>query len=130
MPTPPDRKKRYAFDSDPGLINEILVKTDCKMLLDLAHARVAASSRKMDVYDYLELLPLERVVQIHISGPRTHNGYLRDAHEPLQAVDYAVLEWVLARTEPRVLTLEYFKERRPLREQILRLRNMLERQEV
>jgi uncharacterized protein (UPF0276 family) len=125
MPVPPDGKGRYAFDSDPDLINEILAKTGCKMLLDLAHTRVAAANKGIDVYDYLDRLPLEEVVQIHVSGPRMHDGYLRDVHEPLQEIDYALLEWVLARVKPQVLTLEYFKERKLLHEQLSRLRNML-----
>jgi len=125
MPAPPDAKKRYAFDADADLIDVILEKTHCKMLLDLAHARVAAANQEMDVYDYLGLLPLNKVVQIHVSGPRMHRGHLCDAHEPLGEVDYALLEWVLGRTKPHIVTLEYFKEREPLREQLMRLKGML-----
>ena len=64
-------------------------------------------------------------MQIHVSGPRVRNGRLYDAHESLEKVDYAVLEWVLARSRPQVVTLEYFKEREALRKQILCLRDIL-----
>jgi uncharacterized protein (UPF0276 family) len=126
MPAPPDPKGRYAFDADPGIINEILARTGCHLLLDLAHARVAAAGQGLDVHDYLALLPLDRVQQIHVSGPGMRDGHLRDLHEPLQEVDYALLDWVLARTRPQVVTLEYFRDRRPLHEQLTRLRGMLE----
>jgi uncharacterized protein (UPF0276 family) len=116
---------RYAFETDPSCITEILQETNCGFLLDTAHARVAAAAHRMDIYDYLDRLPLERVMQIHVSGPRVRNGHLYDAHESLEKVDYTVLEWVLARTGPRAVTLEYFKERETLREQLLCIRDIL-----
>jgi uncharacterized protein (UPF0276 family) len=52
-------------------------------------------------------------------------GRLVDAHEPLSDRDYALLEHVLARTQPEVVTLEYIREREALREQLCRLRSIL-----
>ncbi len=127
MPTPPDKNKRFAFNSEPALINDIIEQTNCAMLLDLAHARIAAAMRGIDVYDYLIALPLHRVIQIHISGSRKINGYLQDTHEPLEEIDYAILEWILERTVPQMITLEYFKAREPLREQLLRLHQVINR---
>jgi hypothetical protein len=80
---------------------------------------------ELDVYDYLSCLPLDRVVQIHVSGPRVRNDRLADVHEPLQEIDYAVLDFVLARTHPQVVTLEYIRERDVLREQLFRLGGVL-----
>lgn len=127
MPSPPDKNKRYAFNSEPALINDIIEQTDCAMLLDIAHARIAAAMRGIDVYDYLTALPLHRVIQIHISGSRKIDGYLQDTHEPLEEIDYTILEWVFERTKPQIITLEYFKAREPLREQLLRLHKVMNR---
>jgi len=63
------------------------------------------------VVNYLEKLPLDCVRQIHISGPRLWNGVLWDAHETLQANDYDLLAWALARCDLEVVTLEYFWQR-------------------
>jgi uncharacterized protein (UPF0276 family) len=117
---------RYTFEGEPDRITAILEITNCDLLLDIAHAQVAAGALGMDMYDYLNSLPLERVVQIHVSGPRMRDGYLYDAHESLHESDYALLEWVLARTRPQVLTLEYFREREALREQLWCLRGILD----
>ena len=117
---------RYTFEGEPDRITAILEATNCDFLLDVAHARVAAEALGVNIYDYLNRLPLERVVQIHVSGPRMRDGYLYDAHEPLQESDYALLEWVLACTRPQALTLEYFREREALREQLWRLRGILD----
>jgi uncharacterized protein (UPF0276 family) len=80
----------------------------------------------VDVYDYLDDLPLDRVVQLHVSGPRMREGRLVDVHESLQETDYALLDFVLERTQPQVVTLEYIREREALREQLFRLRDILD----
>jgi uncharacterized protein (UPF0276 family) len=79
------------------------------------------------VCEYLQDLPLERTVQIHASGPRLRKGVLTDAHEPMQAEDYRLLEWALERTNPQVVTLEYFKEKDRLAEQLSRLAQIVAR---
>ena len=118
--------KKYMFETRSDLICRILKETGCKFLLDLSHARVAAAVHSVPVRDYLMQLPLERVVQIHTSGSRIRDGVLYDAHEPMEAEDYDLLAWVLARISPDVLTLEYFKDRDMLREQLNRLADMVE----
>lgn len=109
-----------AFESDPCIIGDILQETDCRLLLDLAHARVAAAYRGVGVYEYLEQLPLDDVPQLHISGAREKDGVLVDAHEPLEETDYEVLDWVLARTNPVILTLEYYRDDKPALKEMLR----------
>jgi uncharacterized protein (UPF0276 family) len=123
MPSFPAEK--YAFETSVENIAEILAATDVDFLLDIAHARVVASVFGLDVYDYIDNLPLERVRQIHTSGPRARNGYLYDAHEDLQEEDYGLLKWVLLRKKPEVVTLEYFRDREKLCEQLLRIEEII-----
>jgi hypothetical protein len=102
----------------------VLAQTGCGFLLDIGHARVSAENLGLDARDYLQCLPLERVVQVHTSGPRRVDGRLVDAHQPLQEEDYDLLEFTLAKTHPQVVTLEYIQEAGALREQLERLRNI------
>src|SRR5262249_43415750 len=90
----------YEHICDPAFIAAVLDETGAGLLLDLAHARVSASRIGVPIEAYLAQLPLERVRQLHISGPRPRDGVLFDAHEPLLDEDYALLEWVLRRSEP------------------------------
>jgi uncharacterized protein (UPF0276 family) len=114
-------------ESDPVMIAQVLEATGCDLLLDLAHARVAAAFREMPVETYLAQLPLDKVRQIHISGTRMQAGSLQDAHESLNEDDYDLLAWTLERTRPEILTLEYFRDDRDaLREMLVRLREMLD----
>jgi uncharacterized protein (UPF0276 family) len=123
MPGFPD--PRHKFECDPIIINRILQATGCGLLLDLGHARVGAMHHGVSPEAFLELVPLDRTRQIHVSGPRLRNGVLYDAHEPLSAEDYALLKWTLARTQPEVVTLEYYRDLEALREQVLHLQKML-----
>ena len=137
---------------EPELVTEVLAQTGCGLLLDLAHARVTASVLGVDVHAYLEALPLERVVELHLSGPRSvgslpperrqrvwenartvadewtfSDDCLLDVHDTLQEEDYALLAWVLARCQPQALSLEYYRDPGALREQLERLGKMLGR---
>ena len=79
----------------------------------------------MAIENYVEKLPLERTTQIHVSGVREKDGHLQDAHEAMQDEDYAVLNWVLGKSEPKTITLEYFRELGKLREQLWKLRETI-----
>jgi hypothetical protein len=115
------------LESDPVMIGQVLDAASCDLLLDLAHARVAAAFREIPVEVYLARFPLEKVCQIHISGTRLREGSLQDAHETLSEEDYALLDWTLARTQPEILTLEYFRDDRDaLRRMLVRLREGLD----
>ncbi len=115
----------YAYYAKPDWIKQVLDRTGCGLLLDTGHAQVAAAQFEMDAVDYIRQLPLERIAQVHVSGPRVQNGRLFDAHEPLQKEDYRLLEYVLGKSNPQVVTLEYIRAPEALREQIGRLREML-----
>jgi len=115
----------YDYHCDPGWIRRVLEQTDCALLLDTGHARIAAAHLGMETTAYLDQLPLERALQVHISGPREKNGRLYDAHQSLQEEDYGLLEFILGGCQPQVVTLEYVRNEEGLREQVGRLRAML-----
>jgi uncharacterized protein len=116
----------YDFWARPEYITRVLDHSGCGFLLDTGHLRVSAARLGIDVATYLDLLPLERVVQIHVSGPRRRLGRLLDMHAPLQAVDYRLLESLLSRLNPRLVTLEYVRDRQHLAGQLERLRRIIQ----
>ncbi len=113
------------FEVQPELISQLIENTGCGFVLDLGHALVSASVLGMDIGDYLSALPLGRVEQVHLSGPRLQEGRLFDAHEPLRPEDYDLLAFVLARSNPRLVTLEYIRQPGPLLVQLIRLKEMI-----
>ena len=116
----------YEHICEPAFLAAVLNETGAGLLLDLAHARVSAARLGLPIETYLSQLPLERVRQLHISGPRSRDGVLFDAHEALLDEDYTLLEWVLRRTRPLALTLEYNREEAQLRAELARLRTLME----
>jgi len=137
---------------EPDFIRQVLDETGCDLLLDLAHARVSANLLGYDVHDYIAALPLDRLVEIHLSGPRPARELdahrrkrveenarsvahllrfseesLVDAHETLREEDYELLQWVLAQAKPRAISLEYFYAAKPLRQQLEQLNVLLKR---
>jgi len=111
--------------TEPDFVAQVIAETGCDLLLDLAHVQVSAAALGYPVHDYLARLPLARTVEIHVSGPRLRDGVLTDCHEPLQEEDYRLLAWVLERTRPRMVTLEYARDKAALAEQIRRLQQTI-----
>lgn len=110
--TPDSPQDRTTFDHHPYAeaekLADILETADVGLLLDLTHAKITARYRGWNVRDFLSALPLNRVREIHVDGSgRDENGFPADTHQAMEEEDYALLEWTLARTNPRVVTLEY-----------------------
>jgi uncharacterized protein (UPF0276 family) len=93
--------------AEPANLRAAVEQTDTGLLLDTAHLRVAAINMGMDPREYAMALPLERVREIHVSGPRMEGGSWRDRHMALLEDDYTFIAWLLERTEPLMVTLEY-----------------------
>lgn len=97
----------YPFH-DADKVTRLVRETGICFLLDIAHAGVTAKFRGWDLYDYLSALPLDVVREIHVVGTGVdEEGYPKDTHSHLEDADYKLLEWVLAKTNPDVVTLEY-----------------------
>lgn len=111
---------------EPDFIAHVLQETGCGLLLDVAHARVSAFILGYDVYDYLARLPLEKTVEIHVSGPREEGGILTDRHEAMTQPDYEVLAYVLRHSSPKMVSLEYWRDKEALATQLVLLRGMLD----
>lgn len=107
--TPHDRE---AFDLYPYVMPEqiykLVLENDVSFLLDITHAKITAKYRGWDIYDYIGRLPLDYVVEIHTNGSgHDENGFPMDTHQAMEEEDYELLEWVLDRTNPKIVTLEF-----------------------
>ena len=122
-----DAQATGAYDHvcEPAFVRELLEATDASLLLDLAHAQVSASRLGRPIDAYLAELPLERVRQLHVSGPRPRDGTLHDAHEPLRDRDLQLLRELASATAPWAVTLEYGRDEAALLEQVEVLRDLL-----
>jgi hypothetical protein len=100
------------FAADSEIFSKVIQDTGCMLLLDLAHARITADTLGIDVKDYIKSLPLDRLVEMHITGVQKHNGVLTD-HFGLDQKDWEILDWALKQIQaglwrnPEILAFEY-----------------------
>ncbi len=92
---------------EPDFVTSVVRASDCPLLLDTAHAQVTAQTLGIPLYDYLQALPLDHLVEVHCSGVIEEDGQLRDRHLELAEGDYLLLEWVRRHSAAQVITLEY-----------------------
>jgi uncharacterized protein (UPF0276 family) len=97
----------FQFLADPEVISEICKSADVGLLLDLSHLKISAWNRDETENSYLLKLPLDRVKEIHINGPRSICDKYYDMHLDMREEDYNFLGSALAITNPSIITLEY-----------------------
>ena len=60
----------------------IIEKAGIHMLLDVNNVFVSSINHKFDPYDYLNNLPYDRIIQIHLAGhKKLENGMILDTHD-------------------------------------------------
>jgi uncharacterized protein (UPF0276 family) len=91
-----------------AFIREIVARTGVGLLLDLTHFLITSINTGVDVMQELGQMPLEQVVEIHISGLNVQSGIAWDDHAtPAPEQVFELLSQVLQRVRPRALTFEY-----------------------
>lgn len=93
--------------TETQFIREIVEKADCGLLLDVNNVYVNSINHKFDAKEYIDQLPLERVVQMHVAGHKKIGNYIIDTHgaaviEPV----FDLLDYVLQRTKVNAILLE------------------------
>ena len=56
-------------------------QSGCRLLLDVNNVYVSCYNHRLDPKAYLDMLPLERVIQIHLSGHTDHGTHIIDTHD-------------------------------------------------
>ena len=94
------------------VFSQVIEDTGCMFLLDLAHARITADTLGINVKDYISALPVDRLVEMHTTGIKTHSGILTD-HFELGDEDWSLLNWALNEVHlgnwhaPEIVAFEY-----------------------
>lgn len=83
-------------------LNALTELSGCDLLLDLFNFYCDAQNQGFDALAALDRLRLDRVVEIHVAGGVTHEGYLLDAHSgEVPAPVWELVDHVVARA-PRL----------------------------
>ncbi|MBN1204715.1 MAG: DUF692 domain-containing protein [Myxococcaceae bacterium] len=112
-------------------LRRVVTEADCGLLLDLHNLHANAVNRRYDPYPFLDRLPLERVVQIHIAGGRTMEGLLLDSHSSCSPKEvFELLDYVVPRCPVRGVNFEMDSDFPPfprLVEELAHARSILQR---
>lgn len=93
--------------TEAQFLSEVLETADCGLLLDVNNIYVNSINHNFDPYKFIDSIPLERTVQIHVAGHSRGEEMIIDTHgaaviEPV----FELLEYVLSRVEVNAVMLE------------------------
>ena len=89
-------------------VSAVVERCQVGLLLDLTHFLISMLNTKKDPLTEIGRLPLEKVVEVHISGLSVQSGIAWDDHAtPAPPVVFDLLERVMTRVRPKAVTLEY-----------------------
>lgn len=102
----------YRHITDTDFLQEIVHENDIYFLFDVAHARITAFNRNMDYEQYKNALPIDKMIQVHISRSVVdENRIAFDAHDIPQSEEWdEVKEIISLNRKVRYLTVEYYKD--------------------
>jgi uncharacterized protein (UPF0276 family) len=89
-----------AFSADEmpewEFVAELAKRADCKLLLDVNNVHVSAVNHGFEPRRYIDAMPAERIVQIHMAGHEDHGDYIIDTHDhPIAAPVFALYRYTL-----------------------------------
>lgn len=113
--------------TEAGFVRTVLEETGAFLLLDLENVHANASNHGYDPIEYLETLPLERVVEVHLAGGIHREGRYIDSHtRPVPEESWALLEWLAPRTSIRAVIIERDDDLPPFEELLAEVRRAKE----
>ncbi len=65
---------------EPEFLAELVDRADCGLLLDVNNIYVSAHNHGFDACAYVDTVPADRVLQIHLAGHTDRGAYLLDTH--------------------------------------------------
>lgn len=94
--------------SEAEFVRALLVEADAKMLLDVNNVYVNSQNLGFDPRAWIDQIPGDRVLQIHIAGHYVgEDGFRIDTHaEDVSDDVFELLDYTLARIGPRPILLE------------------------
>jgi uncharacterized protein len=93
--------------SEAEFIREVLEQGDCWMLLDVSNVYTNSVNHGFDPYAFLDEIPLERVVQMHIAGGRWDGDWLEDSHDaPVAEPVWDLARYAADRSDLKAVLLE------------------------
>ncbi|WP_404334598.1 DUF692 domain-containing protein [Sphingomonas sp. MMS12-HWE2-04] len=96
--------------------------TGCGLLLDVNNVHVSAFNHGFDPRAYIDAIPVEHVVQVHLAGPSDHGTHLIDTHDaPVPDAVWPLYARVWERCGPVATMIEWDAKVPPFAELVAEL---------
>lgn len=93
--------------TEAQFLGEVAERCDCNLLLDVTNLHINSVNHGYDIDDFLEQLPLERVVQLHFVGGHWYDGVLIDSHSQSTPTEiWKLMDEVVNRVPVKGIVLE------------------------
>lgn len=100
----------YDYVTDTIFLNQLILKNKIFLLLDIAHARITCINRKINFENYLQSLPLSKIIQIHLCRHSKKNGMAYDSHFKPTSLDINFCIKLSSKFKNiKYITVEYYK---------------------
>lgn len=94
--------------SQTEFFHRLVEATGCGILLDITNIYVNSVNHNYNPIDFLDRMPLSKVVQVHIAGGYWRRGILVDGHsEPVQNESWELLKALAEKTQVKGVILEH-----------------------
>lgn len=94
--------------SQEEFFNRLVAATDCGILLDITNVYINSVNHHFDPIAFLDRLPLDHVVQVHLAGGYWLNDILIDGHNELvQEESWHLLQELVARCRVKGVIIEH-----------------------
>ena len=118
--------KAYDIITDADFISQVVRENNLFFLFDLAHAQVTASNQNINYEKYLEKLPLDLMMQIHICKPKIDKKMSYDTHLLPNKKMFEEVKFLADKYKKlKFFTIEYYKDAEKLIKNIKDLRNII-----
>lgn len=93
--------------SEAQFLTRVLEEADVGLLLDVCNLFMNSQNHGYDPYRFLDSLPLERVVQLHLAGGIRHKNKWVDSHSgPVHEEVFQLMEYIVAHAPVKGILLE------------------------
>jgi len=120
----PSSYLQFRADQMPecAFLARLAERTGCGLLLDVNNVHVSATNHGFDPLAYLEAIPAEYVVQMHLAGPSDFGTHLIDTHDkPVPEAVWALYARAWAHCGPVATLLEWDADIPPFEDLLVEL---------
>jgi len=94
--------------TEPAFLAELVAQTGCRLLFDVNNCYVSCYNAGLDPQDYLQALPYEAIVQLHLAGHQHCGSHIIDTHDrPVATAVWQLFQQVWRRSPAAAILLEW-----------------------